>query len=205
MDIFTNIIVDKALSALDSAPVNAKREDFFLSSLVCRDLVGLCELGIEIMQELKRQNRHSDKLPDPNLIKLFYDVLLKFYSDDMFEICEADNRTLPKWNVVEKMDKKNLEYGYKIFRAIKNNINKNPAAKTMTDAIENRNTDYFIENFDLLFQDVPFQESLNRFKNFLALKMLTPDQEDMLWAYFDNLMYFFNNEKVILADLQKQK
>lgn len=199
MDIFKNILVSSALSALDSAPVNVKREDFFLSLLVCRDLTGLCELGIESLSSLEKQ----ENLPDPSLLKLFQDVLQSFYTDDMFIIDEKDNKTLPNWKIIETWPKQKLEYAYKIFRAIKNNIQNNPAANKMTESIEKRNKTYFIEHFDMLFKDVPFSESLNRFKNFLALDVMTDDQEDLLWAYFDNLMYFFNNEKEILKDLIK--
>lgn len=208
MDILKNVFVASTLNALDPTPVNAEREDFFLALLVCRDLTGLCELGVESLEIYRKDHLdqfHGKKqlLPDIDLLKMFQEVLLSFYTDEMFIIDEKDNKTLPNWNVIKTWPAQKLEYAYKIFRAIKNNIQKNPATNKMTESIEKRNKSYVIENFDILFKDVPFSDSLNRFKNFLLFDVMTVDQEDLLWAYFDNLMYFFNNEKEILKDLKK--
>ncbi len=71
----------------------------------------------------------------------------------------------------------------------------------MNESIQNRNKEYFIANFDIIFKDVPFTDTIKQFKNFLSSNLLTKDQEESLWQFFDVLMHFLINENWYLTDL----
>lgn len=203
MNVLTNILVQSGLNALDPKPVQVNREDYFLSSLVCKNLADLCETGIEILDHISNSN--SKNLPDKNLIQLANQTLKTFYSNDMFGVAEDGYNTIPVWKVIEGFNKEYLNNGYKIFRAIKNNVANNPASKQMNESIKERNKKYFIANFDIIFKDVPFTDTILQFKNFLSSNLLSNDQEESLWEFFDVLMHFLTNEKVILEKARQEK
>ncbi len=122
MNVLTNILVQSGLNALDPKPVNVKREDYFLSSLVCKNLADLCETGIDILEHIPSNKITPGLLPDKNLIQLGNQTLKSFYSNKMFGLSEDGYNTIPVWVEVEGFDKSCKDNGYKIFRAIKNNV-----------------------------------------------------------------------------------
>ena len=204
MDILRNTLVRAGLNALDPRPVIATREEYYLSSLVAKNLTDLCQNGISILDSLNLPATDK-RLPDRAVIGLAADTLRTFYSNDMFVLDPNDQDTIPSWPVIEKFPKESKDNGYKIFRAIKNNIAKNPNSALMLASIENRNKKYFIDNFDTIFQDVPFTETIKQFKNFLSSNLLNPDDEELLWEFFHMLLHFFTNEQEILQPIREFK
>lgn len=204
MDVLKNVLVQSGLNALDPKPVNVSREDYYLSSLVCKNLSDLCDTGAAILESLNRPQNDTE-LPNKSLIQLASDTLKTFYSNEMFILDPSGEDTMPSWPVITNFRKDYLDNGYKIFRAIRNNINKNPDSALMLESIEKRDKNYFLLNFDKIFQDVPFTDTIKQFKNFLSSNLLSPDDEELLWEFFHMLLHFFTNEKEILTQIRQYK
>lgn len=202
MENLTDILVTQMLNSLDPTPVNPSREEKYLAFLICKNLSDLGETGLAILNKLEQANLPIVNLPDRSSINLCRDILHKFYRDEMFiEDEEFGNR--PSWSEVENFDRSKSDTAYRIYRAIKQNAVNKPESKLIQQSVEDRNKVYFIDNFEKIFEDVPFKEALNKFKNFLATDDVDEDDQDYVWEFFDSLLGIFMEEQEIIEDLKE--
>ena len=82
MDVLKNALVQSGLNALDPKPVNVSRADYYLSSLVCKNLSDLCDTGAAILESLNRPQNDTE-LPNKSLIQLASDTLKMSAMNDM--------------------------------------------------------------------------------------------------------------------------
>lgn len=205
MATLTDTMVGQMLNALDPAPVNPTREQKFLAFLICKNLADLCETGQSILLKIKKDGHSTDNLPDYNNIGFCRKILKGYYSDDMF-IEDEELGSRPNWKVVENFTSSKTITAFKIFRALSRNIvGKNDGNSTgdiILKAIESRDRQPFVDNFDEIFKDVPLKSQLDPIKNFVAYEHVSADDQNYVWDFFDTLINMFLDQEDLLDDFK---
>jgi hypothetical protein len=202
MENLTDSIVSSILNSLDPNPVNPKREQLYLAVLICKNLSDLCETGRAIVNSMESNGNPIDGLPDRSNIAMCQQILGKFYSNDMFiEDTEFGNK--PNWQVISSFKKDRGDTAYKIYRAIRKNIIEKPGGQDIQKAIERKDKEYFIGNFDKIFIDIPFKDALLKFKNFVSSPYALAQDQTYVWDFFEALLDIFIFEADHLRDLSK--
>jgi hypothetical protein len=202
MDIITDAILQQFLNSLDPTPVNPTREQKYLAFLVCKNLTDLCETGSAILNHIQSSGGGSSDLPEKKTINLCKTLLQVFYSNEMF-IEDEEFGSLPNWSVVESFTKTKSHAAYKIYRAIRKNVIDKPDSKEVQRAVISGNIIYFQQNFDKIFADIPFKNSLGPFKNFVSSPDVRPQDQQYVMDFFRSLLDIFMDEAELLQDLLK--
>lgn len=202
MEILTDLLVSQLLNALDSNPVNPTREQKYLAFLICKNLSDLCETGRAIINSIELKGHPITDFPQRDNIKTCQQVLQKFYQEKMF-IEDPEDGNLPNWSVIEKIPKSQSDIAFKIYMAIRKNIIDRPIGKQIQDAIKRKDKDFFIKNFDSVFENIPFKDGLIKFKNFVASEYAINTDRDYIWDFFETLLDVFLNESENLETLQQ--
>lgn len=193
--------IDQVLNSLDPSPVNPTKEEYFLACMVCKNLADLCETGRAILDDMDTRGVSVQNLPKSSDIQMCQGILNRFYHENMFEEDE-ELGFIPNWQAVHQFNKRKANGAYKIYRCIKHNVVDKPIGKEIQNAAQNRDQDYFINNFDTIFANVPFKNGLLKFKNFVGSSAVLEDHREYVWDFFDSLMEIFINEKQNLDDLK---
>jgi hypothetical protein len=197
---FVDVCIDQVLNSLDGTAVPTVKEKRFLSSMVCKNLADLCETGRAILEDMKSKGVSIENLPNSADIETCQSILSRFYDDSMFEE-DDDVGIKPNWSAVASFEKRKGDGACKIYRCIKNNVIEKPIGKEIQKAAQNRDVDFFVRNFDLIFANVPFEKGLIKFKNFVASNAVTTDHQEYVWDFFDSLLDIFIHEQETLEDL----
>lgn len=202
MENLTDVLVSQILDSLDPSFVDPSREEAYFSFLICKNLSDLCETGTSILNAIQKAGKPITGLPEKDNITLCQNILLKFYSNNMF-IPDEEYGVRPNWNAVSNFDKTKTRTAHKIYRAIRKNVLEKEDSKRLRDAIHGRNKDYFIKHFDALFKDIPFKEGLVKFKNFVNSPYVSEEHQKYVFDFFDPVLEIFENEKENIEDVSK--
>jgi hypothetical protein len=197
MDFLTDQLVATMLQSLDNSPVNPTLGERYLSCLVCKNLTDLGETGLAILIDMKQKRLSVANLPDQSMIGTCQSILKRYYSEAMF----PENQEEPNLEAIKRFETEKANTAFRIYRAIRNNVTGKPDSKLIQDAVTNRDKKYFLDNFDKLFADVPFQEGLNQFKNFLKSPHVPVESQNTVWEFFEALLDIFLDEEGILEDM----
>lgn len=193
--------IDQVLNSLDPSPVHPTKEQYFLACMVCKNLADLCETGRAILDDMQSRGVSVQNLPRASDIQMCQGILNRFYHENMFQE-DPELGFIPNWQAIQRFDKRKANGAYKIYGCIKRNVVDKPIGQEIQEAAQTRNQDYFINNFDTIFANVPFKNALLKFKNFVASSAVLEDHREYVWDFFDSLMEIFINEKQNLEDLK---
>lgn len=201
MENFTDVFVSQMVNSLDPVPVYPTREQKFLAFLILKNLSELCETGEAILHDIESRGYHLNNLPDYSTISLCRQILKSFYHDSMF-ISDPDCDNRPNWKVVENFDRNKTNTAYKIYKSIRSNVVDKPDSINIRTAIHNRDRKFFLENYDKIFANIPFQSSLDRYKNFLVVNCVRKQHLEYVWNFFESLLDIFVGEAENIEDLK---
>lgn len=202
MENLTDVLVSQMLNSFDPAPVYPTQEQKFLAFLICKNLSDLCETGRAILHDIELRGHPLKNLPEYSTISLCKQILDVFYSNNMFIKDPYGDGNRPNWSAINSFDNGKSSSAYKIYRAIRNNVVEKPDAGKIQDAVRDRNREYFLENYDKIFADIPFREGLARFKNFLVVDYVKKEHLEYVWDFFDSLLDIFIHESENIEDLK---
>jgi hypothetical protein len=202
MESLTDLLVSQLLTALDPKPVNPTREQKYLAFLICKNLSELCETGRAIINSIESKGHPITNFPQRNNIKTCQLILERYYQVAMF-IEDPECGNVPNWSVVEAFPKNNADVAFKIYQAIRKNIIDRPIGKQIQDAIKRKDKNFFIQNFDKVFENIPFKDGLVKFKNLVASPYAINSEQDYIWDFFDTLLDLFLNEEENLKVLKE--
>lgn len=196
MNFLTDQLVNTMLQSLDNSPVNPTLGDRYLSCLVCKNLSDLGETGLAILIDMQQKRLSVAGLPDKGMIETCQVILKRYYTENMFPEGQE-----PNLEAIKRFETEKANTAFRIYRAIRNNVISKPDSNLLQDAVTNRDKKYFLDNFDQLFADVPFQEGLNQFKNFLKSPHVPVKSQNTVWEFFEALLDVFLDEDGILEDM----
>lgn len=199
MNDFTEIFIKKLFDSLDPVPADCSREQYYFAFLLCKNLTDLCETGCAMLNSLESRGHSTQNFPDRHTIQLCRNLLHKYYSESMF-VDHPDLGTVPNWKVIDTFPKDRKEVAFKIYRSIQNNLSKDE--NKICDAIKSRDKTYFVNNFEKIFEDMPFQESLSKFKSFLSSSSVNKHDQDYLFDFFETVCEMFIYEKENMEELK---
>lgn len=202
IDPITSFINTRITNILDPAPVNPTVYEKYLACMFCKNLADLCETASAVINKINRSGKSIDQLPNQSQIAFCKNVLNKYYSDNMFEK-DLDNKI--NWNIIKKFSESDAHIAYKIYLSIKKNVILRPESQKIKESIAKKDKEYFITNFDCLFDGVSFKEELILCKNFLINTSISKDDQEIFWEYFDILLDMCINEQDILNEIRNDK
>jgi len=192
IDIFASQFLDK-LDKLDHPPT---REEKFMTSILLKNIYDLCNDA----ELIARKNPKSENLVNHPLYKISKPYLKSFYSDDFF-IESEECGIVPDWEVIDSFNNDKFNDSCRIYMVIKKNVLNNPK---IHDSIVNRDRKYFIDNFESLFENIPFSEYFGGLKKFLEDETLCSlDDQEIVWSYFEVFTDLFINEDEYISSLPK--
>ena len=194
------IILKQFIDSSDPKPVNPTKEQQYLACLMCKNLYDLCETGICIINTLKRNGSDLSQFPDTNQLDLYRKVLDGLFDHKMF-IEDDKYGYIPDWDIVVKFNKESSHIAYKIYSGMKWNAVEGPSSKKLQHAIEKHDKGFFIENYDTIFEKIPFKQPLSKFKNMLDSKLITDDDQQYVWDFFEALFDMFLHEDENIEEL----
>lgn len=182
------------IESLEGKPKNVS--DRFLAVMCCKTLVDLCESARAMLHEIKTSNCDMSSFPSETNLQLCQNVLSGLYKNDM--IREDDELGIvPNWSGFNSSEGKRLsQLAFKIYACIKRNV-----TKEIEKACDNHDETYFVNHFDDIFRDMPFKDSINKFKAFLVSPDLSSSHKELAWEYFDALMDVVVHGQEILDDM----
>lgn len=201
MENLTDILVSQMLSSLDPSPVYPSREQKFFAFLICKNLSELCETGEAILHDIETRGFSLENLPEYDNLSLSRQILKVYYRDSMFKE-NSDGDSVPDWNIIESFDTEKSNTAYRVYKAIRKNVIDKPHSQTLRKAIHERDRKYFLENYEKLFEKIPFKDAMIKYKNFLIVDYVKQEHMEYLWNFFESLLDIFIYEKDNIEDLK---
>lgn len=194
-------LVSNLINQFDKTPTNFSREKKFLSFLVCKNLVDLCQTAIRILRGISRKGYSTEGLPDEVSISMCESSLSFYFSDAMFKDDE-EYGMVPNWEVISSFPEDKAEIACKLYRVIAVNLQKGEISEAILKAVENRDKKYFLNNFDKIFKNLPFADGLKMIKNFVSSPYVSESDQEYVWDFFDSLLDIFISEKEHIEKLK---
>ena len=187
----TGALARTLLDQIETDPGTPSKETSFLSFLIVKNLSDLCETGRGILSEMIESGISTTGLPDDRIMGTIQKILQEFYLDTMFKE-HADYGQVPNWVVINKFPSVNARAAWQLYRIMRRNIQN---STKMPEALERRDKKFFVENFDYMFENVPFKDLINQFKNFIGSDNVPGESQELVWGYFEALINIIGNEK----------
>lgn len=194
MQYMKDVVVSKVIDQFDKEPTNFTREKKFLAFLLCKNLSDLCQTAIRILKGISKKGIPLTGLPDISSISICDETLCSYFSESMF-IENDEIGWAPVWKEVLKFPGNKTEVACKLYRAISKNITSGSQARDIQQAVQKRDKEFFIKNFDEIFKNIPFTEELKLVKNFVSSPHVKKEDQEYVWDFFDSLLDIFISEK----------
>lgn len=183
--------IGKTLSEALPGKIETGKDIVFISALICKNLADMsetCESMIERMGEM-------DDLPSLSTLGMISNSLNMYCDSEI--IVDGE----PNWDGISRLSREKRETVCRLYKMIKRNITDQPLSEGIRKSVERRDKQFFVKHYDTLFKDVPFKETLVKFKNFLICPHVSKEDQELIWKYFDVILDIINNEKEIREDL----
>lgn len=167
-------------------------EETYIACMLIKNMVDLCDLGIDILRTIK----NPKGLPDKGSLQTFRILLGSLYKESFF----TKDIKNPNWNQIESHNKQLTETYCRVYITIETNLKKYPA---IVPNLKSHNRQYFIDNFDLFFKDMPFDSQLQSFKNLLSSDKIPEEDQDEVWDFFEVMLDLFVNKESKLKSLKR--
>lgn len=201
MEFVKEVVMSNIISQFDQRPTNYGKEKKFLAFMLCNNLTDLCRKAVRILRGISVRGMPMNNLPDINTISICEGTISMYFSESMF-IIDEDRGALPNWRVINAFSADKTEIACKLYRAISKNMTTGEEASRIQKAVQTKNKDYFVKNFDKIFKDVPFTDGLKLIKNFVISSHVTEKDQEDIWEFFDSLLDIFINEESFIAELK---
>lgn len=192
---FTTGFARQILNSNEPNPGTPSRGELFLSFILCKDLADLFETGRAILRETPVHKN----LPSETTLLTIQTILNEFYSPDMF-IPDNEYGQKPNWSVVLNFNKDNSRAAFQLYKILRRNI---ISATEMPKALKSRNKEFFLENFDYMFADLPFKDLVSEFKNFIASDDVSLENQEFIWDFIDSLVSLINDDQENIQTIEK--
>ena len=180
----TGSLARSILNENDPNPGVPTKGESFLCMIVSKNLSDLCETGQCIIDEMKDMRISLEGLPSTATLNLIRNVISEFYDPKMF-IEDPKLGQRPNWKAIQSFDKDNSKASFQLYRIIRKNVKE---SKDMGQALKDRNKIFFLKNIDIIFADLPFQNLVGQFKNFIGSKNVPEESQDLVWSFFEELI-----------------
>lgn len=170
------------INSFDAQEIEFNSDEILRSVLFCKNLSDLTDIVMQIV--IKFPN--NPKLPNRDVLGYVKEFLSSLYKESIFKY-DAEGDLIPPTEADWKqMNEDDLFICVMLLRTVKTNTEKHPLVRK---SIEEKDKQFFISNFDLLFAEIPFQEDVSKFKN-LLLEKLEPEDEQNVWDFIEVLVDF---------------
>jgi hypothetical protein len=174
-------------------------EELFIAYLLTKQLCDLCETGCAIINELTELDR--EQMPSKKTLMVLKEILSHWYSNDMF-VESKKYGVKPDWHVVESFDKSPTNPAWILYILIIEGI-----TPEIVKAVENRDRNYFYNNFDSIFAKLPqvLSDSIGPFKNFIKSKVVSKEDRETVFDFFQEITVLITDRNTTIENLKTMK